>query len=448
MNKINLIREVFSYQSRFEGSTMVFKIDSSLSREGAFSQLMQDIALLAKTGFKIVIVPSAKDTIDKMLAQYGIESRYAEGLRITTAEAMPFVEMAAFHNAARFMNALAAGSPLRNGRVDALIGTFVRARGLGVRKGIDMERSGAVEKIITEGLERVLTLGMIPIIPCIGWSAGGKSYNVPSDEIALATTKALGAAKLFIISGKDNIVKGMFTAKEAEALLKNHTAVEPVETSFSNDIQLAIEANKAGVERVHIIDGREGGAVLGELFSNQGTGAMIYSDEYEAIRPMKEDDIPAVLQLMEPLVESGNLIKRTFKDINEKIDDYWVYEIDGVLHASGALHDRSDGEAAAAKQAEIAAIATDPAYSEKGLGKRMVGKLIEVAKQQGFKRVFVLTTVTHDWFEYLGFKAAPVESLPREKRENYNYNRGSKVFSLDINPSPNPSQREGSESIK
>jgi amino-acid N-acetyltransferase len=150
----------------------------------------------------VVIVPGAKEWIDAVLKEYDIVSHYNAGARITTEDAMPFAEMAAFHTAARFMTGFA-GS-----RVDAVEGNFVRSRSLGVIGGIDMEHTGAVDRFYIESLRRVLDLGMVPIIPCIGWSPSGKPYNVPSDEIALSAAANLGAVKLFIISVSGGVKMG------------------------------------------------------------------------------------------------------------------------------------------------------------------------------------------------------------------------------------------------
>jgi amino-acid N-acetyltransferase len=100
--------------------------------------------------------------------------------------------------------------------------------------------------------------------------------------------------------------------------------------------------------------------------------------------------------------------------------------VDGKIHACGALHDRGEG------QGEIAALATDSSYIDAGLGSKIVRYLIERAKKQEMKRVFVLTTRTHDWFEALGFRECGVESLPEEKRKSYDKNRKSKIFALEI----------------
>jgi amino-acid N-acetyltransferase len=436
VSQMDLVREAFYYQSRFDGSTMVFKIDFPVTEDPLFPYLMKDLALLAKTGFRVVIVPGAKEWIDSVLGEYGITSRYAGSTRITTAAAIPFAAMAAFHTATRFMTGLSAGE------VDAAIGNFVRARGLGVVEGIDMEHTGTVDKILTDSIRRILNLGMVPILPCIGYSLSGKPYNVPSDEIALEASAALEAVKLFIVSvdqglkkenyripenieldGRGRIIR--LTPQEAEALLELNPPAGEQDKPLT-ELRLALRASRAGVERVHIIDGREEGAVLRELFSNLGAGTMVYADEYEAIRGLKTADVPDVLRLMEPLMQQGILVRRNAEAIQEKKADYVVFEIDGSVHACGALHHQGEG------QGEIAAIATDPAYADMGLGRRIVRFLIDRAVKQGLRRVFVLTTRTHDWFESLGFKECSVESLPPGRRKNYDHRRNSKIFALDL----------------
>ena len=429
---------------------MVFKIDFPVTEDPGFPYLVKDLALLARTGFRVVIVPGAKEWIDAVLKRYDIVPSYTnehdlagEGygkigypLRITTTQSIPFVEMAAFNVATRFMTFLS-GS-----RVEALIGNFVRARGLGVQNGVDMEHTGTVDKIYADSITRVLNLGMVPILPCIGWSPAGKPYNVPSDEIALAVSSALGAVKLFIVSAHDGLRSGFFTLpeksetradgslvrltpQEAETLIAANTGNDAGFKAL-RELRLALRACRAGVDRVHIIDCRDEGAILKELFSNLGAGTMIYADEYESIRSFHSRDMPDILRLMEPLMQKGILVRRSAEQIQEKKDDYSVFEIDGSIHACGALHDWGES------QGEIAAVATDPLYADLGLGRRMVGFLIEKARKCRMSRVFVLTTQTQDWFQALGFVEAPVESLPAQKRKAYDQGRKSKVFALEL----------------
>ena len=408
-SQVDLIREAFLYQSRFQGSTMVFKIDFSVTEDPCFSYLIKDLALLAKTGFKIVIVPGEKESLNSALT-----------------------EMEVFQSASRYMTFLS-GS-----RVDAVIGNFIRARGLGIIDGVDMEHSGTVDKIYIDSISRVLNLGIVPILPCMGWSPRGKPYNVPGDEIALKVSAALGAVKLFIIStgnhlkGLSRLPESIETREDGSIIKLTPAQTEEVILSLTNiqlrnELDLALKASKAGIERIHIVDGREEGAVLKELFSNIGIGTMVYSDKYESIRPLRSRDLPDILHLMEPLMRTGILIQRTPEQIREKKDDYYVYDIDDCVHACGALHDWGGG------QGEIAAISADPMYAGMNLGRRIVDYLIDKARKCNLNRVFVLTTKTQDWFESFGFRETSIESLPEKKQQLYDHQRKSMIFALELN---------------
>lgn len=445
---MELIREAFLYQNRFAGKTVVFKIDFPVTESAGFSYLMKDIALLAKTGIKVVIVPGSAEYINRVLEDHGINSSFENNERITANGAMPYVEMAAFHAATRFITALSAS------RVDALIGNFVRARGRGVVCGQDFGQTGVVDKIYAEAVQRALDAGMAPILPCIGWSPAGKPYNVSSNGIAVAACEALGAIKLVIITTdwvekqrrlvlppsaeRDETGKLLrVTPEEAREIIRLNEALFNEAKSSANTgifglgktkshLALSLAALEAGVERVHIVDGCEEGVILRELFSNLGAGTMINSGEYDAIRPIRNADIPDMLRLMEPLMQKGILLRRTQDDIQQKKDDFAVFVVDGAIHACAALHDWGEG------QAEIAALASDPMYSSMGAGRRLVRYFIEKAAKLGCSRVFALTTSTQDWFEQLGFTESPVASLPSKKLAIYDRKRNSRVYALEI----------------
>ena len=432
-SQVELIREAFHYKSRFEGSTMVFKIDFPVTENPIFPSLLSDLALLNKTGFRVVVVPGAREWIDTVLKENKIEVRYKGQLRISSAEAMPYVQMAAFHTASSYMTGFS-GS-----RVDALIGNFFRARGLGVIDGVDMEHTGSVDKFYLDSFNRILDLKMIPILPCVSWNSTGKAYNVSSNEISCQAAAKLKAEKLFIvtlsggvscntlkipgnINTDENGRVNILSPEEAKLILE----ANPIDSKSKRELAMAVKALNDGVKRVHIINGSEEGAILKELFSNLGAGTMIHRDEYVSIREIKSRDIAEILRLMEPLMKQGKLVRRSAEDIREKKDDYAVFEVDSQIRACGALH--LWGE----KQAEIAAIATDPSYTEMGLGRKMVNYLTEKARKLNQKKVFALTTGSSDWFESLGFKEVMPESLPEKRRLIYDHNRNSKVMALNL----------------
>jgi amino-acid N-acetyltransferase len=433
--QVDLIREVFYYQNRFDGKTIVLKIDYPILNAPHFPQLLKDLAMLRATGIEIILVPGARGWIDAVLKEYDIESEYVDGIRVATQDSIPFIRMAAFDVANRLMTLLTAF------QANAVIGNFVRARGIGVVDGVDFENSGRVEKILNEPLQQILDQGMIPIFPCIGWNAAGKPYNLSSDDIAMAVAEALQAEKLFFVTDSDGVVETRFTLpaglvknsdgrvarlslEEAEEVLRLNAGNPDPDLKY---LALALTACRKGTERAHVVDGRLEGAILREIFSNLGIGTMIYgNNDYESIRPMKADDIGDVLRLMQPLVQEGVLITRSEDELTARHADFVVYSIDDVVHACGALHDYGEG------QGEIAAIATNPVYGHLSMGRKIVSYLIEKAARLGMTRVFVLTTRTIDWFEQLGFVETDLASLPARKAETYDPVRKSRIFALDL----------------
>lgn len=431
---VDLIREVFYYQNRFDGKTIVLKIDYPILNAPHFPQLLKDLAMLRATGIEIILVPGAREWIDAVLKEYDIESEYVDGVRIATQDSIPFVRMAAFDVANRMMTQLTAF------QANAIIGNFVRARGIGVIDGIDFQHSGRVEKILTEPLQQILNQGMIPIFPSIGWNAAGRPYNLASDEIALAVAEALQAEKLFFVTDTDGFIETRFelppglvknsdgrvarlSLEEAQEVLNLNAGISDPDLKY---LALALSACRKGTERAHVVDGRMEGAILREIFSNLGVGTMVYGNDYESIRPMKAEDIGDMLRLMQPLMKQGILINRNDADLIALQADFVVYSIDDVVHACGALHDYSEG------QGEIAGIATNPVYSHLSMGRKIVSYLVDRAARIGMTRVFALTTRTVDWFEQLGFVETTLETLPAKKRESYNYARKSRILALDL----------------
>jgi amino-acid N-acetyltransferase len=188
----------------------------------------------------------------------------------------------------------------------------------------------------------------------------------------------------------------------------------------------AWRACTSGVQRVHVVDGRVEGMILKEIFSNRGFGTMIYADRHDNIRPMTIADIPEVLRVMRPAIEEGALVPRSEEDLEERLADYAVYEVDGTVHACAALHVFPD------RQGEIAGIVVDETYTNLGIGRRMVSYFIEEAAAKKLRALFVLTTQTSDWFTQLGFVPGKVTDLPAERQNNYNRQRKSLILRYKI----------------
>ncbi|MBQ3980437.1 MAG: GNAT family N-acetyltransferase, partial [Treponema sp.] len=293
-------------------------------------------------------------------------------------------------------------------------------------------------KLETEAIRTVLNDGFIPIFPCIGWNSAGHPYNISSMLLAKQVAMNLKADKLFFMMLNEEISAEKYFIPDGFSLSESGNipamSLEEVETfleknvsadsGIKNLLKAAQEACRAGVTRVHILDGNIDGVLPCEIFSGLGSGTMIYTGSYGKVRPMQQTDIPSVLAIMRPNIQSGKLLPRTEEQIAARLEDYIVYELDGGVHACAALHFYDDG------QAEIAAVAVDENYAHMGIGPKLMDNLIEQAVQADAASIFIMTTQTADWFERLGFEESDLSTIPEERRKLWDSRRGSKVYRL------------------
>ena len=116
-------------------------------------------------------------------------------------------------------------------------------------------------------------------------------------------------------------------------------------------------------------------------------------------------------------------MRRSRDKIETAIQDFLVLERDGAIIACAAIHP-IPGESVA----ELACLAVDDAYRKGGRGDVLLDAAEQEARAGGVERLFVLTTQATHWFKERGFADADIDDLPVQRRELYNYERGSKVL--------------------
>ncbi len=444
--KADNIRGVIRYLQKFKNATVVIYLDDKLFDSPLFSSHIKDIALLHASGLKVVIVPGAKKRINEVLGSANISWAYKDNVRITDDEAIPLIKMAAFDVSNIVMTNLAAN------KINAVIGNWVTSRAIGVLDGQDFGTAGEISRLDIDAVHKILNDGFIPIFPCIGWSLNGKPYNISSMQLAKQIALHMKADKLFFLVPGAELSSRLFelpsdlglspeghvpamNIEELDSFIRlNEKEIENSSASENKDLKkniisilkLSKEACTGGVSRAHIVDGFADGTLPCEIFSDLGSGTMIYSTNYGKIRAMRREDISPVISLMRPFIEQGILLPRSKEQLENTYNDYIIYEIDGAVRACAALHiyDR--------KQAEIAGVAVDETCAHIGIGPKMIEYLISKAKTINLESVFILTTQTADWFESLGFKKDTIDSIPESRIKIWNPDRGSKVYRLNL----------------
>ncbi|OVA05890.1 GNAT domain [Macleaya cordata] len=198
---------------------------------------------------------------------------------------------------------------------------------------------------------------------------------------------------------------------------------------YLSELAAAAFVCRGGVQRVHLLDGTRCGALLLELFKRDGVGTMVASDVYEGTRVAKKMDLPGIKKLIQPLEESGILIRRTNEELLEALDSFIVVERDGSVIACAALFPFFSE-----KCGEVAAIVVSKECRGHGQGDKLLDYIEKKAASLGLEKLFLLTTRTADWFRRRGFFECSIESIPETRRKKINLSRGSKYYMKQLQP--------------
>ncbi|KAJ4714711.1 Amino acid acetyltransferase(N-acetylglutamate synthase)-like protein [Melia azedarach] len=198
---------------------------------------------------------------------------------------------------------------------------------------------------------------------------------------------------------------------------------------YLSELAAAAFVCRGGVQRVHLLDGTIGGVLLLELFKRDGMGTMVASDLYEGTRMAKKTDLSGIKQIIQPLEESGTLIRRTDEELLKALDSFFVVEREGQIIACAALFPFFKE-----KCGEVAAIAVSPDCRGQGQGDKLLDYIEKKASSLGLEMLFLLTTRTADWFKSRGFRECSIDMIPEEKRKKINLSRNSKYYMKKLLP--------------
>lgn len=224
----------------------VYKIGGpALEDPGLLEPLARDVAA---AGGPVVLVHGGGRSIERLLQALGIESRFLDGRRTTSDEAMDVVEMVL---SGRVNKGLASGL-----QVAGLATVGVSGRDAGLLRATPLAGYGRVGSDVVVQPELVLSLwsaGYVPVVSPVSSGRDGEALNVNADEAALALSAALFARRLVYLSDVDGVRVGDTTleslsAERAAALIADGT----IAGGMALKVQMALDAARRGVSEVVI----------------------------------------------------------------------------------------------------------------------------------------------------------------------------------------------------
>ena len=282
-----VLSEALPYIQKFAGRTIVVKYGgNAMTDEDLKASFARDIVLMQAVGMRPIVVHGGGPQIGELLKRLNIESKFIDGMRVTTEETMDVVEMVLGGLVNKEIVSLL---NLAGGRAMGLTGKdgqFIRAKQLKIERKspeleapeiIDIGHVGQVESIDTRVLTMLTESDVIPVVAPIGVGADGESYNINADLVAGKLAEVLKAEKLMLLTNTagvldkaGQVVTGL-VADEVNALIDDGT----ISGGMLPKVSCALSGVNAGVNSAHIVDGRVPHSVLLEIFTDQGVGTQI-----------------------------------------------------------------------------------------------------------------------------------------------------------------------------
>jgi acetylglutamate kinase len=285
-DKAEILAQALPYIRKFHGKTMVIKYGGNAMTDPALqADFAEDVVLLKLVGINPVVVHGGGPQIEAALGRLGKKGEFIQGMRVTDAETMEVVEWVLAGEVQQDIVGLINQAGGKAVGLTGRDGGLIRAKKL---KLLDMKDPsiehdvGYVGDIVSIDPSVVKALqddAFIPVISPIGFGDDNESYNINADVVASKLATVLQAEKLVLLTNIPGVLNKAgelltdLTSREIDGLFADGT----ISGGMLPKIAGALDAAKAGVKAVHIIDGRVPHSMLLEILTEQAYGTMIRS---------------------------------------------------------------------------------------------------------------------------------------------------------------------------
>ncbi|WP_106497213.1 acetylglutamate kinase [Lentibacillus sp. Marseille-P4043] len=228
--------------------------------------------------YQPIIVHGGGPMVSSLLTELNMETKFVDGMRVTTEEVLDVVEMALSGSVnKKIVRHIIAngGSAVGLSGVD---GMLLEAKVLVHQQGLGFV--GEVIAVNTMELESISSQGKIPVISPVAIDKQGQRWNVNADLAAAAVAKAL-QAPLYMMTNVPGVLKQgnlrtKLTTSEAEAMITS----SHIHGGMIPKVQAALDSLQQGVNEVVILNGLEINS-LPRLLQGEEIGTSFSLDKIE-----------------------------------------------------------------------------------------------------------------------------------------------------------------------
>jgi acetylglutamate kinase len=295
---IRALKSAAPYIRLYKGKTFVVKAGGGVFADAAATRvLVEQIGILHHFGVRVVLVHGGGPQLTEVSAALGAPNRMVEGRRVTDQK---FIDVTAM-----VLNGLINTQVLgicRDLNVDAVGISGVDAGLVRAHKRppvkaasgelVDFGFVGDIDAVDATVLRKLLDNGLMPVVSPLSADESGTLLNINADTVAAAIGAELGAEKLILCTGAPGILANIedpgslisFTDLKGLKRLREEGHIAAGMLPKAKAIEDAI---RGGVRRVHVVSYRSPEGILGEVFTNEGTGTLIVAD-INALTPAEQ----------------------------------------------------------------------------------------------------------------------------------------------------------------
>lgn len=287
---IRALKSAAPYIRMYKGKTFVIKAGGGVFGTAALTQqLMEQISILHYMGVRVVMVHGGGPQMTEVSDAMGVKTRMVQGRRVTDGKSIDVSSMVLnglintrILAICRELNIQAVGiSGVDAGLVQAHRRKPVRLEGSD--EVVDYGQVGDIDRIDPTAIRNLLENGYLPVISPLSADESGTLLNINADTVAAAIGAALSAEKLILCTGAPGILERLgdpgslisYTDLAGLRRLRESGSISDGMLPKARAIENAI---KGGVRRVHVVSYASPEGILGEVFTNEGTGTLIVAD--------------------------------------------------------------------------------------------------------------------------------------------------------------------------
>jgi acetylglutamate kinase len=286
---IHALRSAAPYIRMYKGKTFVVKVGGGVFADARATRvLVEQIAILHHFGVRVVLVHGGGPQLTELTAALGVPTRMVDGRRVTDQHSIDVIAMV--------LNGLINTRVLgmcRDLSIEAVGISGVDAGLVRAHKRppvlsadgelVDFGFVGDIDAVDTTVLRKLLDNGLMPVVSPLSADESGTLLNINADTVAAAIGAALQAEKLILCTAAPGILGSVDDPRSLISYtdlrgLKRLRDEGHIAAGMLPKAKAIEDAIRGGVRRVHVVSYQSAEGILGEVFTNEGTGTLIVAD--------------------------------------------------------------------------------------------------------------------------------------------------------------------------